>query len=53
MARPAPGELEDVETITLSRGVRFPVELEQPPGFDPARLETWPQVVGRLEWVPS
>jgi len=51
MARPAPGELDDVETITLPRGVRFPVELDPPPGFDPARLETWPQVEGRLEWV--
>ena len=51
MARPAPGELDDVETITLPRGVRFPVELDPPPGFDPARLETWPQVVGRLEGV--
>src|SRR5439155_6204121 len=22
-----------------------------PEGFDPARLETWPRVAGRLEWV--
>jgi len=27
MARPAPGELDDVETITLPGGVCFPVEL--------------------------
>jgi len=43
MARPTAGELDDVETITLPRGARFPVELDPPPGFDPAR--TWPPVV--------
>ena len=32
MARPTAGELDDVETITLPRGVRFPVELDPPPG---------------------
>ena len=53
MAWPAPGELDDAEIITLPRGVRFPLELDPPPGFDPARLETWPQVVRRLEWVSS
>jgi len=31
--------------------VCFPVELTPPDGFDPARLETWPRVEGRLEWV--
>jgi Uma2 family endonuclease len=31
--------------------VRFPVELTPPEGFDPERLETWPRVDGRLEWV--
>ena len=31
--------------------VRFPVELTPPDGFDPARLETWPRVEGRLEWL--
>ena len=31
--------------------MRFPVELTPPDGFDPARLETWPRVAGRLEWV--
>lgn len=39
------------ETITLPRAVRFPVELIPPEGFDAARLETWPKVVGRLEHV--
>ena len=34
MARPTAGELDDVETITLPRGARFPVELDPPPGFD-------------------
>ena len=31
--------------------VRFPVEPVPPDGFDPERLETWPQIAGRLEWV--
>src|SRR5207249_8239736 len=39
------------ETISLPRAVRFPVELIPPPGFDADRLETWPSVVGRLEFV--
>lgn len=39
------------ETIEVPRHVRFPVELVPPAGFDPARLETWPRVDGRLEYV--
>jgi Uma2 family endonuclease len=39
------------ETITLPRAVRFPVELRPPRGFDPERLETWPDVPGRLEYL--
>jgi Uma2 family endonuclease len=39
------------ETIVVPRAVRFPIELIPPEGFDPERLETWPQVVGRLEHV--
>src|SRR3990172_4154645 len=39
------------EVISLLRAVRFPVEMIAPEGFDPGRLETWPQVVGRLEHV--
>jgi Uma2 family endonuclease len=39
------------DTVTVPRSVRFPVELVPPDGFDPARLETWPRVEGRLEWV--
>src|SRR5262245_23913473 len=35
----------------VPRSARLPVELIPPDGFDPARLETWPRVVGRLEWV--
>lgn len=42
---------ERPETIEVPRGVRFPVELKPPPGFDPARVETWPAVDGRLEYV--
>jgi len=50
MARPAPCEIEE-DTIAVPSAVRFPVELTPPEGFDPARLETWPRVEGRLEWV--
>src|SRR5436190_17399465 len=50
MARPAPSELDE-ETFPVPGSVRFPVELTPPDGFDPARLETWPRVAGRLEWV--
>jgi Uma2 family endonuclease len=39
------------EMITLPRAVRFPVELLPPDGFDPDRLETWPRLDGRLEYV--
>ena len=52
MARPAPSRLEEEErTIPVPGSVRFPVELVPPEGFDPARIETWPEVEGRLEWV--
>lgn len=50
MARPAPSE-RDGDLAALPDAVRFPVELEPPPGFDPADLDTWPQVEGSLEWV--
>src|SRR5262245_17624322 len=50
MARPAPHMLEE-ETVRVPASVRFPVELVPPVAFDPARLETWPAVDGRLEWV--
>ncbi len=50
MARPAPIDLDE-KTIAVPGTVRFPVELTPPDGFDPARLETWPRVEGRLEWV--
>jgi len=39
------------ETIPVPRAIRFPVELIPPEGFDPERLETWPRVEGRLEYV--
>ncbi len=39
------------EVISLPRAVRFPVEMVPPAGFDANRLETWPKVVGRLEYV--
>ena len=39
------------EVISLPRAVRFPVEMLPPEGFDADTLETWPKVVGRLEYV--
>jgi len=39
------------ETITLPRALRFPVEFHPPAGFDAERLETWPVLAGRLEYV--
>jgi len=50
MSRPAPSELGE-ETIPVPGSVCFPVELTPPEGFDPARLETWPDVTGSVEWV--
>jgi Uma2 family endonuclease len=39
------------DTISVPETVRFPVELEPPPGFDPGEPATWPAVAGRLEFV--
>lgn len=39
------------ETVMLPRAVRFPVEMIPPEGFDEERLETWPTIAGRLEFV--
>src|SRR5437867_3387427 len=50
MARPAPRTLDE-DVVTVPATVRFPVELVPPEGFDPACLETWPRIAGRLEWV--
>src|SRR5437867_10253410 len=50
MARPAPSE-PDEDVVPVPASVRFPVELTPPAGFDPERVETWPHVEGRLEWV--
>ena len=50
VAQPAPSE-RDEDLAALPDSVRFPVELEPPPGFDPADPDTWPQVEGSLEWV--
>ena len=48
MARPAP---HDIDGDWLPGTVRYPVELVPPEGFAPARLEMWPRIDGRLEWV--
>jgi Uma2 family endonuclease len=45
-----PAEL-DAETIPVPAAVRFPVELEPPPGFRPEDPASWPKVEGRLEYV--
>ena len=37
--------------MQVPSSIRLPIELAPPPGFDPARPETWPRVEGRLEWV--
>lgn len=39
------------ETVMLPRAVRFPVEMIPPEGFDEERLETWPTIAGRLEFL--
>ena len=39
------------ETIQVPGAVRFPIDLDAPEGFDPALIETWPKVEGRLEFV--
>jgi hypothetical protein len=39
------------DVIVLPRAVRFPVELVPPTGFTDDRIETWPVVAGRLEYV--
>jgi Uma2 family endonuclease len=43
--------LARIRTITLPLAVKFPLELRRPDNFDPRRLETWPKVVGRLEFA--
>ncbi len=51
-ARVASPDLIDDERLAFPRAVLpLPLELVPPPGFDPDRLETWPRVEGRLEWV--
>jgi Uma2 family endonuclease len=39
------------DLVTIPRAARFPIEMNPPEGFDPDRLETWPRVDGRLEYV--
>lgn len=39
------------EVLQIPGAARFPIELEPPEGFDPERLDTWPRVEGRLEYV--
>jgi len=42
--------VDDDEIVLRKSGVRFPVEL-RPVGFVPDDLSTWPDAVGRLEYV--
>lgn len=39
------------ETVVPRAAVEFPLRVPAPEGFDPDRLETWPEVAGRLEFV--
>ena len=39
------------EIVPLPRAIKFPVELVPPEGFDVERIETWPKISGRLEYV--
>jgi Uma2 family endonuclease len=51
MASAHPPASRGEDWIPVPGTARFPVELTPPPGFEPARLETWPRIDGRLEWV--
>jgi Uma2 family endonuclease len=46
----APNPYADV-TVVPKIAIRLPLPLPAPAGFDPERLETWPRVTGRLEFV--
>lgn len=39
------------DVVEIPRAVRFPIEMIPTDEFDPDRLETWPEVAGRLEYV--
>jgi Uma2 family endonuclease len=43
-------EYEDLVPVPRA-ALELPLPLPLPPGFDPDRLETWPKVAGRLEYV--
>ena len=42
---------EETMDAAVWRLVKLPVELRTPKGFDPDRVETWPRVEGRMEYV--
>ena len=45
-------DIDPFEELRVPRGaVELPLRVPIPAGFDPARLETWPRVEGRLEYV--
>ncbi len=39
------------ESLILPRAIRFPIEFIPPEEFAPERLDTWPSVAGRMEYV--
>jgi Uma2 family endonuclease len=45
------GREAEPATIQVPASVRFPVELDVPPGFDPGDPVTWPRIEGRVEYV--
>jgi Uma2 family endonuclease len=45
-------DIDPFEQVAVPRAaVELPLLVPAPPGFDPDRLETWPRVDGRLEYV--
>ena len=47
---PTLGDYEEIAFVPRI-AIKFPLALPVPDGFDPVRLETWPKVEGRLEYV--
>ncbi|MEQ9322491.1 MAG: Uma2 family endonuclease [Polyangiaceae bacterium] len=45
-------DIDPFEELSVPRGaIELPLRVPIPSGFDPEKLETWPRVEGRLEYV--